>query len=303
MDLIAGVHGTVGTILLCALLLAEEAGVPLPFFPGEFVLIAAGLLVAAGAMPIWVFIPLASGVCIVGALVAYSWARLIGEPALRGLARKFRAEHHLDRVFARLRSAGPAQVALSRLVPGLRIYTSMVAGVAGVPRSTFLIGVVPAALLWVSVFTILGAVVGRPALQLLDRFQAMAIRGLVLVIVAVAAFWALRRVRLAEHWAVDQLSIGLRRALAAVIDGAVVAAATVGVIAVGRQLLHTSASGWLDVVAALVVVAGLYAFVARQRSARTAAGALKVAGYRLPAEGGLDGGPVGYGEDKPKVNA
>ena len=44
---------------ICLLLYLEEAGVPLPITPGEAVLLGAGLLIASGAQPAWVVIPLA----------------------------------------------------------------------------------------------------------------------------------------------------------------------------------------------------------------------------------------------------
>jgi membrane protein DedA with SNARE-associated domain len=56
MGFIQGLHGTVALVLLCSLLFAEEAGVPLPT-PGELTLIAAGLLIATGGLDPWLFLP------------------------------------------------------------------------------------------------------------------------------------------------------------------------------------------------------------------------------------------------------
>src|SRR5438445_799804 len=47
MSYLQGLHGVVAIVLLCSLLFAEEAGVPLPFAPGEVVLMAGGLLIGA----------------------------------------------------------------------------------------------------------------------------------------------------------------------------------------------------------------------------------------------------------------
>ena len=62
-------HGTVAVALLIGLLFAEEAGVPLPFAPGELVLLAAGLLIATGGLDPWVFVPLALIASVVGSLI------------------------------------------------------------------------------------------------------------------------------------------------------------------------------------------------------------------------------------------
>jgi membrane protein DedA with SNARE-associated domain len=57
-----GLHGAVAIVLLCSLLFAEEVGAPLPI-PGELTLIAAGLLIAAGGLDPWLFVPLAVASC------------------------------------------------------------------------------------------------------------------------------------------------------------------------------------------------------------------------------------------------
>lgn len=59
MNLIQGLHGAVAIVLLCSLLFAEEAGVPIPL-PGELVLVAAGVLIGTGGLDPWMFPPLPS---------------------------------------------------------------------------------------------------------------------------------------------------------------------------------------------------------------------------------------------------
>ena len=50
MTFLEGLHGAVALILLASLLFAEEAGVPIPFAPGEVMLIIAGLLIQTGGL-------------------------------------------------------------------------------------------------------------------------------------------------------------------------------------------------------------------------------------------------------------
>jgi len=54
-------HGTMGVVEPCALLFAEETGVPLPLPPGDLSLLAAGLLIATGNLCPRVFVRLAIG--------------------------------------------------------------------------------------------------------------------------------------------------------------------------------------------------------------------------------------------------
>lgn len=182
-----------GVVIVCALLFLEEAGLPLPVAPGEAVLIGAGLLVASGAAPVWLMAPLAYLAVICGVLTAYTWAHQIGPKRVRALAARLHAGGPYDRAAKRLRAASPLQIAASRLLPGLRVYTSLVAGAVGLNLGRFMTGVVPASALWVATFMGLGLFVGAPVERLLGRFEAYGLRALVVVVVVVvwvvAARW------------------------------------------------------------------------------------------------------------------
>jgi hypothetical protein len=101
MSALASLHGPVALVLLCSLLFMEEAGVPLPLFPGDAILIVGGLLIGQGSLSPWIFIPLAClatfGGFVLAALgaVAYLGIRHIPEAerkhnALRQTRRPFR---------------------------------------------------------------------------------------------------------------------------------------------------------------------------------------------------------------------
>jgi membrane-associated protein len=176
-----------GVAIVCALLFLEEAGLPLPVAPGEAVLIGAGLLVAGGAVPVWLMAPLAYLAVICGVLTAYAWAHRIGPKRVHALAARLHAGGPYDRAAVRLRKASPLQVAASRLLPGLRVYTSLVAGAVGLNLTRFMTGVLPASALWVVTFMGLGLFVGAPVERLLGRFEAYGLRAA--VVVAVVLVW------------------------------------------------------------------------------------------------------------------
>src|SRR5262245_44127457 len=95
---------------------------------GELILIAGGILVGTGALEPRLFVPLAMVASIGGAFTGYSWARLIGEGGLQAAAERIGQGRRLAKVSARLGRAGPLRIALYRLTPGFRVYTSLVAG-------------------------------------------------------------------------------------------------------------------------------------------------------------------------------
>ena len=194
MSYLSAFHGTVGAIVLCALLFAEETGVPLPLAPGDLILLAAGLLIAAGNLSPWVFVPLAIGAASAGALLGYTWTRALGAPGLQAVARRLGIARHVDRLATRLQSARPAGIMVCRLIPGLRVTTTLVAGAMGVERGTFLVGVVPAIVIWVLLGTALGLLAGVPVAHFLSTLDQLALQGASLLLVGALGYLAARHV-------------------------------------------------------------------------------------------------------------
>lgn len=258
-------------MLLCTLLFVEEVGIPLPI-PGELTLIAAGLLIATGGLDPWLFVPLSIASCLAGSLTGYSWARLVGEHGLRAAAARFKQTKRLERVSARLQEAGPREIAISRLVPGLRVYTTLVAGAGGVDRQIFLAGIAPATVLWVLAFLVIGVVAGVPAERFLGQLQGLVIQGGILILLGVGSYLGIRR--LPEHSlaASTHISPRIRAVLAAGVDMAMIGAVVAGVLAIVRPLTPVGElAGWLDIVVVLVVIAVFYS-VATRAGRRSTAG-------------------------------
>jgi membrane-associated protein len=274
-------------VLLCGLLFAEEAGVPLPFAPGEIVLLAAGLLIAAGGLDPYIFIPLAMLACIAGSAIGYSWARLVGEHGLISLAERLHQQRNLERVSKRIRSAGWIGVGVSRLIPGLRIYTTLVAGAVRVPRRTFAAAIVPSTIVWVAAFVALGTVVGIPVEHFFNRVEQLAVQGVILVVVGLGIFFAIRRTPPSTGAGLVRVPRAVRASIAAAVDIGVIASIVTGLLALGRRLFGVGiGAGWLDAVIPMVVVGIIYIVVARRGAGATVGEALLqtsyVSGRQLP---------------------
>ena len=288
MSFLEGLHGAVAIALLGGLLFAEEAGVPLPFAPGELTLLAAGLLIAAGGLDPYVFIPLALAACIAGALVGYTWARAVGDRGLQALARRLHRQRALARVSTRVRSAGWLGIAVSRLIPGLRIYTTLVAGALRVRRATFLLGMVPATAVWMAVFVALGVLAGVPIEHFLSEIERLAVQGAILLAMGVGCYLAIRRTPASSGAGLVRLPRPVRVGVAATVDIGVVASVSTGLLAVGRLLGLGLRAGWLDAVVALLVITGFYVVIARRSGGATVGEALLQTSYataqRLPIQ-------------------
>lgn len=198
MTILEGLHGTIAILLICSVLYIEEAGVPLPLVPGDALLIAAGVLIANGGISPWAFFPAVFVAVLGGTLTAYVWSRTIGAVAVQAMAQRLRVDRALDRASIRLRTAGPVRIALVRLVPGLRVYTAIVAGTAGVELRMFLLGAIPAVLIWILLFTAIGILVGVPALASLNHVQHLAVTAAGLVAIGAVTVLGIRRMPLRD---------------------------------------------------------------------------------------------------------
>ena len=250
--------------IICVLLFLEEAGIPLPVAPGEAVLLGAGLLIAGGTNPVWLVIPLAYVSVLAGVVAGYWWAHRIGPRRLNALAHRLHAGGPYERAAGRLRSASPLQIAGSRLLPGLRVYTTLVAGAVGLPRRRFLVGVLPASAAWVLAFIGLGFFVGVPVERLLGNFAAYGLRFAVIGLVAVVWVVAARRAPAGRREEEVPASTGAWRVpLALILDFAVV----IAVVAMLSVLSDLATQNLNDVVLAAAVFSVLsliYILVARQ---------------------------------------
>ena len=269
MNFLGGLHGAVALAVLLGLLFAEESGVPLPFAPGEITLLFGGLLIASGGLNPYVFIPLAIVACIAGSLVGYSWARVLGEHGLEAVARRLRQQRNLERVSRRIRSAGWAGVAISRLIPGLRIYTTLVAGAVRVPRQAFILAMGASTVVWVGVYVALGVLVGVPVEHFLNEIQKVALQGAILIAIGVGCYIAVRKTPASSGAGLVRVPRGVRVLVAAAIDIGVVASVITGLLAVGRLLGFGFGAGWVDAVVALLMVGAFYVIVARRTAGAT----------------------------------
>lgn len=275
MGFLSGLHGVVAIVLLCSLLFMEEAGVPLPFAPGELTLLAGGLLIAAGGLDPFVFVPLAFAVCVGGAMVGFSWARIVGEHGLTGLAVRFHQAKALARVSRRVQAAGPVGIGTSRLIPGLRIYTTLVAGAFGVRRRTFLEGLVPSTAIWVVAFVALGVVAGIPVEHFLTKLAKLAVQGAILLVIGVGGYLAIRKAPARDREPLVNVPDWLKTALAALVDLGVVASILTGLLTIARRVTGVGlVATWADGVVVLAALAALYLFVTRRSTGATVGEAL-----------------------------
>jgi membrane protein DedA with SNARE-associated domain len=153
--------GYPGIVVLMAL---ESSFFP---FPSEVVLPPAGYLAAQGRMNAW--LALGAGVVgsLLGALFNYVLAVRLGRPLLHRYGRYvFLKEAALDRAEAYFRAHGEISTFVGRLIPVIRQYISLPAGLARMRLDRFAIYTAAGAGIWCAVLTWIGWYLGTQAERL-----------------------------------------------------------------------------------------------------------------------------------------
>ncbi|HEX5502683.1 MAG TPA: DedA family protein [Thermomicrobiales bacterium] len=186
-----------GYIAIFVMMFVEEAGVPLPL-PNEVALMYAGYLAWRGDLNALLVSVVATLGAAGGSALLYAVARRGGRPLLRRFGRFIhleedkldRAEHWVDRF-------GMISVPLARLTPGLRIYTTIIAGLLRVPYRIVIAAVVGASLIWSFFWVHLGYFLGENWEEGARAFERAGRWGIgvvvAVVVVALLVRWLLRR--------------------------------------------------------------------------------------------------------------
>jgi membrane protein DedA with SNARE-associated domain len=125
--------------------------------PSEIILPYAGYLAYSGRASLVsaMIAGLAGGV--VGAIIGYVLARWAGRPLIERYGRFIGVRRHeIERADTWFRRHGDGAVFFGRLLPGVRTYISLPAGIADMPIGRFIAFTVLGALPWTVLFTYIG---------------------------------------------------------------------------------------------------------------------------------------------------
>ncbi len=174
------------TVLFLMVLLALAT-----FVTEDLTCIAAGLLVARGAMS---FFP-ATLACLIGIFVGdmllYAAGRWLGPRALRRAPLKWMIKpHQVETSTAFFRDQGAALIFGSRFLPGTRLATYFAAGMFRAPFLKFAGWFLVAAAAWTPLLVGLAIWIGGPLLGWFEQFEKYALPGLLMVFLSL---WLLLR--------------------------------------------------------------------------------------------------------------
>src|SRR5258708_11598860 len=179
-------------------MLAASACIPTP---SELIMTFGGAL-AAGAVPgthlnlVGVIIAGTAG-NVVGSYIAWAVGRYGGQPALRRWGRRLRiSEHDLDRAYRWFDRYGPRAVLIGRLLPVVRTFISLPAGIAGMDPVRFGIYTTIGCIPWTAALAGAGYAVGPNWHSIENGFRGPTYIIPALVVIAlVIAVWRVARRR------------------------------------------------------------------------------------------------------------
>ena len=183
------------------LLPALESSVFLGFvFPGEIAVIIGGVLANQGKFPLWVAIVAAVLGAVIGDSIGYEVGRHYGDRILRGSVGKLpiirkELDKHLANATGFVRRRGPHAVFVGRFTTALRVLVPGLAGMAELPYPEFLLFNVLGALVWGTMFVLLGYCAGAAWERFATDASHVGLALLAIVFVGLVSIRIFRRAR------------------------------------------------------------------------------------------------------------
>ena len=135
-----------GLLAIFITMTLESACVPIP---SEIVVPYGGVLAAQGHVTLWAVVVVATVANLVGSSIAYAAGRYGGRALVLRYGRYvFMSPHHLDVADRWFERRGEVTVFVTRMMPGVRTFISVPAGVARMPYVRFIVYSALGAFLW-----------------------------------------------------------------------------------------------------------------------------------------------------------
>ena len=152
---------TLGYVGLIAIIFCETGLFFGCFFPGDSLLFTAGLLATRGFFNLWILIPSLLVAAILGYTLAYWFGDKLGNWLLKRPDSFFFKKKYITQAHDFYERYGAQAIILCRLIPVVRTFCPIVAGMGKMSFKRFTMVNIIGAVIWVSLLTLLGYFVGR----------------------------------------------------------------------------------------------------------------------------------------------
>ena len=193
---IVSIVNGMGYVGIAAAMFLESSFFP---FPSELVLPPAGYLASQGKMELWIVVVLGIVGSLLGALFNYWISLRLGRPLILRFGRYVGlSARAYDRAEEAFRRHGEISTFVGRLIPGLRQYISLPAGLARMPIGKFVLFTGLGAGIWASILSLLGYIIGNNQELITSSLHKITIYtggGIVLLIVAYSIWYRNRHAK------------------------------------------------------------------------------------------------------------
>ena len=197
IDWIVQTVGVLGYLGIFVMMLIESSIFPLP---SEVVMIPAGYLCAKGEMSFGIVIVLGTLGSIAGALLNYLLAVKLGRKLILKYGHYiFFKPETLEKVETFFKTHGPFSTFTGRLIPVIRHYISLPAGLARMNLGLFCFYTGVGAGLWVSILTFLGYFFGQNEALLNEHLHTISIALLVFIVIFALIYVWLHKKKVRKH--------------------------------------------------------------------------------------------------------
>lgn len=139
---------TIGLIGITLVVFAETGLLLGIFFPGDSLLITAGILASQGVFPITALCVLTFSAAIIGNVIGYAFGFVAGPKIFTRTNSFFLKKEYLERTGSFFEKHGKRSVFFARFIPIIRTITPLFAGVGRMPLQPFLFWTITGAGAW-----------------------------------------------------------------------------------------------------------------------------------------------------------
>jgi membrane protein DedA with SNARE-associated domain len=175
-----------------SLVFLQELGVPNPV-PNEIILLFVGYLASVNILNFPLILLTSISADIIGTSILYTVFYFFGNQILK-YAPRWLPIKKIEALKQHLSKRGDLDIFLGRLLPYLRGYISVAAGLLKIPAKKFLSSVIVSAVVWTGGYVIAGRLLGKGWDKLATRFSAWQLL-LLIAVIAILVFFIIKSAR------------------------------------------------------------------------------------------------------------
>lgn len=183
-----------GYLAIFLLVFLQEIGIPNPV-PNELVLLFAGALTVIGGLNFWLTLLTAIAADAIGTTLLFTVFYFFEHVIVEKISKWKGVNEKLDRIKESILRRGRWGIFLGRMMPYIRGYVSVAAGILNIPYKQFLPMVILPALIWTGGYVTLGHFLGKKWESVASFIGAYQWLLIPLVILLIVAWLVWRRVK------------------------------------------------------------------------------------------------------------